>query len=105
MPGPPDIFVTPNRDNDDTLMVTAASAHPSVDISDSLSDTLPAQANVGSSDNESILGHRFGDVMAENDKRKVMATDHSKRLEYLRKIANGLEKTEWMYEPIHKLLG
>ena len=58
-------------------------------------------------------GHRGPDKVkplskAANDARRdddKEWCDHQKRLEFLRKEAENLENTNWMYESVDKLLG
>ena len=44
-------------------------------------------------------------LAAESNRRKTEIVDHLKRLSELRKEAETLDQTDWMYESVEKLLG
>ena len=73
--------------------------------SSAASSSRSSISKLGSSKEEKILNHYTGELLADGSHKKLELADHFKRLAYLRKEADLLEKTDWQYEPVEKLLG
>ncbi|CAG7723220.1 unnamed protein product [Allacma fusca] len=86
--------------------VTTAITNSTTRETPSTSSTSRASVGkLGSSTEEKILNRYTGILLADGSQKKLEMADHLKRLAYLRKEADQLEKTDWQYEPVEKLLG
>lgn len=54
---------------------------------------------------DKIYSRYTSTLAAETNKRKIDIADHLKRLAELRKEVEYLDSTDWMYEPVDKILG
>lgn len=54
---------------------------------------------------DKLLNKYTSNLFAETSKIKLETSEHAKRLNFLRKEAEKLEKTDWQYDPVEKLLG
>ncbi|CAL8072919.1 unnamed protein product [Orchesella dallaii] len=93
--------------NSNAFAMSRSAASPDIiNISSAASEpSASARASSTSSSDDKVL-HRFtSNLLAETSKIKVDQSEHGKRLNFLRREADRLEKTDWQYEPVEKLLG
>jgi len=69
------------------------------------SSSSASRANSSTYTEEKILPRFTGVLLAEGSKKKIEVAEHFKRLAHLRKESDQLEKTDWQFEPVEKLLG
>lgn len=65
----------------------------------------PTTRPSSSTADDKLLTRYTSNLLAETSKIKLEQNEHGKRLAFLRREAEKLDKTDWQYEPVEKLLG
>jgi len=87
---------------------TTSMSSPTESVSNLLNSTVhtPNIKTASSTTTDDKIVNKYSPmILAEGNLKKIEVIEHFRRLTVLRKEAEALEKTDWMYEPVEKLLG
>ncbi|OXA51916.1 hypothetical protein Fcan01_13126 [Folsomia candida] len=94
---------TPSTSTRSRLLLSTSPPTSSA-ASTSITSTPKASSQFSTID-EKLFSKYSNTLVSESNRRKADALDHLKRLAELRKETEFLDHTDWMYEPVEKLLG
>lgn len=89
----------------DTAMSRSGASPEVININTPADASPPTTRPTSSVVEDKLLQRYTSNLLAETSKIKLEQNEHGKRLNFLRREAEKLEKTDWQYEKVETLLG